>query len=176
MPLIGRKDFQLSKDWNITINGNVENVYVNVTFNNVTIYNKGGGGVLGSSKAKAKGLEDRVGEGEGVKKAVVVAEPTLQEIATQLGKKLKDGINGNMTKHQFTADGTPFDQAFEDVISNPTNPNQTIAEWFDTLSEKGKGIGKFITYLRYDCGLDSVASNDDVTDEIKAHHQEFLSQ
>ena len=164
----------MSKDWNITINGNVENVYVNVTFRNVTIYNKSGGGVLGSSKAQAKSLEDRVEEG---KKAVVVApEPTLQEIATQLGKKLKDGINGNMTKHQFTADGTPFDQAFEDVISNPTNPNQTIAEWFDTLSEKGGGIGKFLKYLRDDCGFDSAASNDDVTDGIKDALQDFLAQ
>lgn len=173
MPLIGRKGFQLSKDWNITINGNVENVYVNVTFQNVTIYNKSGGGVLGSSKAQVKSLEDRVEEG---KKAVAVApEPTLEEIATQLGRRLKGGVNGNMTKSEFTADGTALDQAFEDVISNPTNPNQTIAEWFDTLSERGGGIRKFVSYLRDDCGLDSVKSSEVVTDEIKAALQGFLS-
>lgn len=167
----------MSKDWNITVNGNVENVYVNVTFNNVTIYNKGGGGVLGSSKAKAKGLEDRVEEGEDVKKAVVITSPTLQEIATQLGKRLKGGVNGNMTKDQFTADGTALGQAFEDIISNPNpNPNQTIAEWFDTLSDKGGGIRKFLKYLRDDCGMESVVSNDDVTDVIKNALQDFLSQ
>ena len=167
----------MSKDWNITINGNVENVYVNVTFSNVTIYNKGGGGVLGSSKAQAKSLEDRVEEGEGVKKAVVVAEPTLQEIAVGTNKKLKNGVNGNMTRSEFTAGGVGLDQAFEDVvISNNPNPNQTIAEWFDTLSEKGGGIGKFLKYLRDDCGFDSAASNDDVTDGIKDALQDFLAQ
>lgn len=168
----------MSKDWNITINGKVENVYVNVTFNNVTIYNKGGG-VLGSSKAKAKGLEDRVEKGEeDVKKAVVVSSLTLQEIANTLNKRLKGGVNGNMTKLEFTEDGTSLDQAFEDVatITNSTNPNQTIAQWFDTLSDKGNGIGKFLKYLRYDCGLDQVASNDDVTDEIKDALQDFLAQ
>lgn len=169
-----QKGFQLSKDWKITINGNVENVYVNVTFNNVTIYNKSGGGVLGSSKAKAQSIEDRVAE----KVSAPPKSPTLQEIATSLSKELKDGVNGNMTKEEFEAGGNTLDQAFKDVVpvTANTNPVQTIAEWFDSLPDKeGKVIGQFIKYLRDDCGLDSINSADLVDDIVKNQLSDFLT-
>lgn len=165
----------MSQDWKIVINGNVENVYVNVTFNNTTIYNKSGGGVIGSSKVKAQSLQDRV---ENVVGAPPPKSPTLQEIANQMGKELKSGVNGNMTKEEFEADGNTLDQAFKDVVVPvtplATNP-ETIAEWFNTLPDKGKGIGRFIKYLRDDCGIDGVSSTDLVDDNVKAQLDDFLS-